>query len=509
MRGPAINLRATWMSRPSSNHCESDHVDSLPEYLAHYRTYVSSHDTYFDVLDPVFPMVHRRRFAEELNQTPGFVPAQALSLAMAGLGSLAREPPFEEQHFDSPSSTTTIPIPADSFYTQARGLLDMCEREDNGAGLRSIDTLQACVLLGFYELQRPNLARTWMTLGRAIRLAKLMGLEQTDLDFNAFEALGEADPRSGMCRSLRVCLPRSNCPFNAEEKRRTFWQMYVLDAFASMKTKFAPAVDEASLLTFEATATGRTAQADCQQIVLRLPCAGELDMIDEVPVMPTVEEVLEAPESHQLPSYAGTVVTVTLYRQVFEHIQKSLEDSTYSFWDSHYRIGRLIGQCRTGCLAAHIPTSNNTAYHDALSAIIAINLAGAEIVLHHVAVAKAAKEKLPSAIAGEAVSRCMAASTDLLTSLRAAEGSSHAQTFPQAGPLSTWAINSALQMHLWLLRHGPGASDPTAQLQALRLTSDRMREFVGPEHHNPELLSEVEAVLMDRNRPGVQTRLVG
>lgn len=192
-------------------------------------------------------MVHRRRFLDELNNTPAFVPTQALSLAMAGLGSLAREPPFErqkQQQFGTPSSTTTATIPADSFYTQARGLLDMCEREDNGAGLSSIDTLQACILLGFYELQRPNLARTWMTLGRAIRLSKLMGLERTDLDFNAFEALGVADPRSGMCRSLRVCLPRSNCPFNAEEKRRTFWQMYVLDAFASMKTKFAPAVDE-------------------------------------------------------------------------------------------------------------------------------------------------------------------------------------------------------------------------------------------------------------------------
>ncbi|EFQ35940.1 fungal specific transcription factor domain-containing protein [Colletotrichum graminicola M1.001] len=440
------------------------------------------HDTYFDVHNPVFPMVHRRRFVEELDQAPGFVPAQALSLAMAGLGSLAREPPFEKQQ--SGDDAMVVTIPADSFYTQARGLLDMCEREDNGAGLRSIDTLQACNLLAFYELQRPNLARTWMTLGRAIRLAKLMGLERTDVDFNAFEALGEADPRSGMCRSLRVCLPRSNCPFNAEEKRRTFWQMYVLDTFASMRTKFAPAVDET---------------------VLRLPCAGELDMIDEVPVMPTVQEVLESPESHQLPPYAGVVVMATLYRRVFEHIQKSLEDSSYSFWDNHYRIDRLVGQCRIGCLAAHIPTSNS-AHYEALSLIIAINLSGAEIVLHHVAIAKAAKEKLPIAITGEAISRCMAASTDLLTNIHVAEIGSHAQTFRQAGPLSAWAINSALQMHLWLVQHGPATPDLATQVRALRLVSDVMREFVGPQHRNPDLLAEVEAVLVDRERSKIQAQ---
>lgn len=39
---------------------------------------------------------------------------------------------------------------------------------------------EALILLALYEFKQPNFHRAWVTLGRAIRLAKMMGLDRVD-----------------------------------------------------------------------------------------------------------------------------------------------------------------------------------------------------------------------------------------------------------------------------------------------------------------------------------------
>ena len=53
----------------------------------------------------------------------------------------------------------------DKCYQLSRKHLEICEREEDGANLMSIESLQACILITYYELRGKGFARAWMTLG--------------------------------------------------------------------------------------------------------------------------------------------------------------------------------------------------------------------------------------------------------------------------------------------------------------------------------------------------------
>ena len=164
------------------------------------------------------PNINPSRFYNELTHSPESLHIQALSNAIATVGALA-----------DPELTYAI----EACYTQARNFLDACERQDNGEALGSINMLQACVLLCFYELKHPNFPRAWLTLGRAIRMSKIMGLEKMD-----------ADPTIAAVRQP-VFAPATSVldTTELEERRRTFWQLYVLDGLAGMRENSVPAFD--------------------------------------------------------------------------------------------------------------------------------------------------------------------------------------------------------------------------------------------------------------------------
>lgn len=169
-----------------------------------------SYDRFFDVFLPIMPMLSRTRFETEISQVSPTIGTQALSYAIAALGSF---------------SVPELRCYVERCYENSRCLLDMCERQESGESLASINTLQACILLTLYEFKQPNFARAWMTLGRAIRLAKMMGLDQADGHANMAAQWG-----------LRAQLPRPINPVDAEEWRRTFWVLYVFDGFSSLRT---------------------------------------------------------------------------------------------------------------------------------------------------------------------------------------------------------------------------------------------------------------------------------
>ena len=165
----------------------------------------------------MLPSINRSRFQAELTQEPKSVHVQALSSAIATLGA----------HVNP-----DLAFAVDACYRQTRKLLDMCERQENGAILTNINTLQAYILLGMFEARRPNFALAWITLGRVIRLAQIMCLDKAPLQ-------SATDAHVGVFTPLSPALE----PAEIEERHRTFWQLYVLDGLASMRTCSAPAFD--------------------------------------------------------------------------------------------------------------------------------------------------------------------------------------------------------------------------------------------------------------------------
>ena len=161
------------------------------------------------------PMIHRERFSAALAASSGKPQVSALSYSVAMLGATLSD---ENAQLE------------EKCYQHARKYLETAERQEDGTNFITLDALQACVLTTWYEFKGPGFARAWMSLGRAIRLAKMLGLHQMD----------NPDPRrvptGSPISSFQLPLPATVGPTELEERRRTFWVLFIFEAYASART---------------------------------------------------------------------------------------------------------------------------------------------------------------------------------------------------------------------------------------------------------------------------------
>ncbi len=186
-------------------------------YYPDYDTDIISCNQFFYVFHPLMPIINRTRFESEILQASPPIEVQALHYAIGALGAL---------------TMPELQCYIGRCYDEARNLLDMCERQESSGSLTNINALQACALLTLYEFKRPNFARAWMTLGRAIRLVRIMGLHRGD-GHNCVTAFwGQPMP---------LASPSSKA--DLEEWRRTFWLLYIFDSFANVKANLGSGFD--------------------------------------------------------------------------------------------------------------------------------------------------------------------------------------------------------------------------------------------------------------------------
>ena len=111
-------------------------------------------------------------------------------------------------------------------YSSARKYVELCERDEDGTDLANLNTFQALLFIIRYELTSKRFTRAWMTLGRAIRLAKMLNLHHMD-----------KDGTSGVASSdLQMRLPPTQDPTSLEERRRSFWALYIFEGYAATRT---------------------------------------------------------------------------------------------------------------------------------------------------------------------------------------------------------------------------------------------------------------------------------
>ena len=110
-------------------------------------------------------MINPDRFFSKLAVSPTKPQLSALSYGIAMLGASVSD---KYAHLQ------------EKCYHYVRKYLEMIERQVDGENFATLDALQACVLTISYEFKGPSFARAWMSLGRAVRLAKLLGLHNMD-----------------------------------------------------------------------------------------------------------------------------------------------------------------------------------------------------------------------------------------------------------------------------------------------------------------------------------------
>jgi hypothetical protein len=147
---------------------------------------------YFTTTHEWFPMLSKRRFLNErLQKNEGNDGCRNLLLLCMKLSTC---PPDTEA--DKPSLYTTIK--------------SLCYMTESG-GLVSLRLIQSLILIVLYEMSHAIYPAAYITLGRAARLASLMGLETRNYGKMLF--------RNADTWTLR------------EEHRRTWWALFIVDRY--------------------------------------------------------------------------------------------------------------------------------------------------------------------------------------------------------------------------------------------------------------------------------------
>ncbi|PYH71921.1 fungal specific transcription factor domain-containing protein [Aspergillus vadensis CBS 113365] len=404
---------------------------------------------YFDLFHPIMPLICRSRFEAEISEMSPSIEVQSLSFAMAVLGSF---------------SVPELRCHVDRCYEQCRTLLDLCERQDTGESLASINTLQALALLTLYEFKQPNFARAWMTLGRAIRLAKLIGLDRVDSPPNStVTAPWDQRPR----------LPPASCAVIAEERRRTFWVLYVFDSLSTTHLHAQSALEMPDFI--------------------RLPSPSEsLDQLTNCTIaMPSIQQIeAEISAEVSVSSFSGTLIMVSLYRRCIDHTISQM-NRPHAFWETHYSIDKAINHYRGNLLSHHV---NNDFSDDPRSLSLRMNLAAVEITLHETALVKVQKDKLPAVLATEAISKCITAATDIAITVQLGQRltGKKLEIFKHHDRFLVWPMTMAIQTCSRMLdMRGNVDVDPC--IENLRVLAAAMKELVSPKHVRPGLLEKIDA----------------
>lgn len=165
-------------------------------------------------------MIHKYRYFAAMNLAPHMRPPVCLRYAMWALASSVTEKYFGYEEV---------------FYHRARKYAEIDEMRAFGEGIISVAHTQTWVLLSSYEFKMMYFPRAWMSTGRAVRSAQMLGLHRLDGD--------------GL--EVKQCLPIHKDWTDLEERRRTFWSAYCGDRYASIGTGWPLAIDERDVSIFK------------------------------------------------------------------------------------------------------------------------------------------------------------------------------------------------------------------------------------------------------------------
>ncbi len=158
-------------------------------------------------------MIHKYRFLAFMNLSPNSRPPIALRYAMWTLAASITNK-YQDLH--------------EHFYMRARKYTELAEMTGHGEKVHNSWHTQAWILIAIYEFKMMHFPRAWLSTGRAIRLAQMMGMHRLDsLGLDVKQTL--SPPRDWVER---------------EERRRTFWMAFCLDTYATVGTGWPMTIDE-------------------------------------------------------------------------------------------------------------------------------------------------------------------------------------------------------------------------------------------------------------------------
>ncbi|KAK4207406.1 hypothetical protein QBC37DRAFT_433484 [Rhypophila decipiens] len=339
------------------------------------------HQVFFDNFATAMPILYQDRFYRELRDSPNELAVNSVSYTISLLAILISE---QYRHLEP------------TCYTLARRYIDACETETESNTLNSIRFLQSILFLTRYELGRRNYTRASMLMGRALRLGKILRLDELDKDHGNETVLVS----TGIVGTLHGKLAPAQDVAEMEERRRCMWALYVLDGSSAIFT-------------------GSLGPLDDEEMFVSLPSPGILDSKFtpiRMPTLPQVTSTVTNPEELIAP-FTGLVLVASLLRRVFHHARSSdsLHPSSTAasgsqdpppiltkkyrpgpgFWDRHYS---LIRECKKYGRLLHHFSSPGVLYNDPVAFNIHLTFCATALRLWDAALDEAERSGLSSTL---------------------------------------------------------------------------------------------------------------
>ncbi|KAI0403609.1 hypothetical protein F4802DRAFT_288247 [Xylaria palmicola] len=369
MPNPLLESTASPTMTTSASHATPFSIQDT-EVASRHLT--ALHRNYFDIVYFSLPFLNEGRFTAELASSPSSPSVLALSYAVALVGCTVS---LQHAHL------------LDAYYATARNYAEQCEREVDEGGAANFNLFQALLFIIRFEITDRRLTRAWMTMGRAVRLSKLLGLHRMDSDTSEYSPGPD----------LHLSLPATQDFLLLEERRRSFWFLYILESYLRTRT----GVD--------------CELGDAHKLSVRLPSPGLLSAGISPIEMPFLGELI--PEScPEISPYAGCVLMVEIAIRCFDH-GRLIESGTpaFGFWDNHYNLVQAIDE-RIAMLHMHM--NARAVKEDPVAFSMYMNLRGTEILFHEAAIVHIERTGHPRLVAADSQKRSTAAAFKIATAVR-------------------------------------------------------------------------------------------
>ncbi|EUC44549.1 hypothetical protein COCMIDRAFT_97965 [Bipolaris oryzae ATCC 44560] len=320
---------------------------------------------YFDRAHNFCPILNKRHYFDRARQTSMDNNVTAFSGLRYTMWTVAASTSSQFQHVQ------------DELYANARRILDSLEMDPSMDDYIRVEHLQACTLLFIYELMHVNYRQGWMSAGKLFRSAILQKLHTVD-------GRDELSVNSSLTAT------------EIEERRRTFWMLFVIDCFVSLMDQLP--------LTFN------------QHIILtRLPMPEANFQNNDPIVMPLPSQARPDDEPQAPSSFTESIRQAILCNQSLSHYQRSIVEqeaqgaSSLDFWTRHQRLETSIAMnlerlsLQDHCANLHLDSLPLLTHMTTQAAIITMyktmqtSLTQSEINTHQDAIGKLTHMVLPAA----------------------------------------------------------------------------------------------------------------
>ncbi|KAJ5478078.1 hypothetical protein N7530_003587 [Penicillium desertorum] len=370
---------------------------------------------FFEKVYPMMPIIHRPRYYAALNLAPNMRPPICLRYIMwCHAASVSDKYFFLHNH----------------FYQRARKYAEMDEMKGFGENIVSLAHCQTWIFIGTYEFRMIFFPRAWLSVGKAGRLALMLGLNRLD--------------GAGLDVKQSILPPKDWT--EREERRRVFWGAFAIDRYSSVGTGWPLLIDENDIMT-------------------NVPASEESFTKSKPQRTLPLNDILTGDGVSTLAPFACVVVLASLFGRNLIHIhrpqpQDNDHDLNGEFWKRHRSHDNILLHISLS-LPDHLRLPSGMSDVNVIFANMSIHTS--TICLHQAAIFKAEKNKMPNQITTESKRRCLVAANQISSTMKMI---SHVD-LTSLNPFMSFCLYIAARVFVQYLKSRPQDSSVHSSLQFL------------------------------------------